>query len=78
MHRCGHRRERINAFHPELPSELDEPVAEGISPLGWLGIANEYNDVVLAARVLPGEEPATRQAACPDQPFLHLDVLDVE
>ncbi len=78
MHPCGHRGKRINAFHTQLPRELDKPATEGISPLRWLGIADEHDDVVLAGRVLPGEEAAARQSAGADQPLLDFDMLHVE
>lgn len=78
MHPGGHGREREDALHAKPPGVLDERPAEGVFAHGGLRLPDEDDQVVTAARVAPGEEPAARKPARPDEPVLDLDVLDVE
>ena len=78
MHRRRHRGECVDALDAELPREFDQTMAERVSSLGRLGLADEYDDVMISAGVFPDEESATGQAAGPDQAVLDFNVLDVE
>ena len=78
MHLRRQGRERVNPFHTEGLGKLDQPVTENVPAHGWLRFADENDEIMLTARIVPDEQPALRQAAGLDQAVFHLDMVDVK